>query len=204
MYKKLFHYLSATYRRPKTTALCGIITTVFFASAIPFIEFDNDVKNFLALDHPHRVMNDRLNETFGSSEMILVGVESDNAYSKETIEYIRWLKGEIEKLNWGYPVRSISGEFGLTPDEAQTLIDAVNSYEIQGREAMKSLFASPESMMSELFWEKDFSEKIAGKVKKFSVERLLQLYRFPVSEIKSVNNTDFIRGEGERFVVEKL
>ncbi|HPF07331.1 MAG TPA: MMPL family transporter [Spirochaetota bacterium] len=204
MYKKLLHYLSITYRRPKLAALCGLLVTALFASAIPFIQFDNDIKNFLALDHPHRVSNDRLNEVFGSSEMILIGIESDNAYSKETVEYIRWLQGEIEKLNWGYPAKSISGELNISTDEANMLIDAVNRYEIQGKDALKTLLTNPEQMTNELFWDADFSEKIARKMKRTPVERLLQLYKFPVDEIKSVNNTDFIRGEGDKFVVEKL
>jgi len=204
MFKKILHYLFAAYRRPKLLALGGVIVTALFASAIPFIQFDNDIKNFLALDHPHRVSNDRLNEVFGSSEIILIGIESDNAYSRETLEYIRWLQGEIEKLNWGYPAKSISGELKISTDEANMLIDAVNRYEIQGKDALKSLFTNPEQMTNELFWDVEFSKKIARKMKRTSVDRLMQLYKFPVDEIKSVNNTDFIRGEGDRFVVEKL
>lgn len=204
MFKKILHHLFILYRRPKLAALCGLLVTALFASAIPFIQFDNDIKNFLALDHPHRISNDRLNEVFGSSEMILIGIESDNAYSKETVEYIRWLQGEIEKLNWGYPAKSISGELNISTDEANMLIDAVNRYEIQGKDALKILLTNPEQMTNELFWDAEFSKKIARKMKRTPVDRLLQLYKFPVDEIKSVNNTDFIRGEGDKFVVEKL
>lgn len=204
MYKKLLNYLTIIYKKPKLVALCGVLITALFASAIPFIQFDNDIKNFLALDHPHRISNDRLNEVFGSSEMILIGIESDNAYSKETVEYIRWLQSEIEKLNWGYPAKSISGELKISTDEANMLVDAVNRYEIQGKDALKALLTNPEQMTNELFWDAEFSKKIARKMKRTSVDRLLQLYRFPVDEIKSVNNTDFIRGEGDKFVVEKL
>jgi hypothetical protein len=204
MYKRLISILAVLYKKPLPVAASGVGITVIFLLAIPFIKFDNDIKNFLAVDHPHRIFHDRYDSVFKSSEMILIGVESDNAYSKETVEYIKWLKGEIEKLNWGFPAQSLSGELDLSSDEAGKLIDAVNQYEIQGKDALKSLLTDPERMNSELFWDIDFAKKVAGRVSKTGIEKVLRLYRFPVDDIKSVVSTDYVRGEGDKFVVEKL
>ena len=135
--------LSKMYKHPVILAVTGIVITALFSAAIPFIKFDNDIKNFLALDHPHRVINDRFDGIFGTSEMIIIGVESDNAYSKETIEYIKWLQGEIEKLNWGYPSKSISSELKLSTDETAKLIEAINQKEVFGKDALKELFNNP-------------------------------------------------------------
>lgn len=204
MYKRFLSLLAELYKKPRTVALSGIAVTVMFLLAIPFVKFDNDIKNFLATDHPHRIFHERYDGIFRSSEMILIGVESGNAYSKETVEYIKWLKGEIEKLNWSFPARSLSAELNLSADETGKLIDALNQYEIQGIDALKSLFASPERMNSELFWDIKFAKKVAGIVSKAGIEKVMRLYRFPVDNIKSVVSTDYVRGQGDRFVVEKL
>lgn len=204
MYKKILSLLLTLYKKPKAVALAGIMITVIFALAIPFIQFDNDIKNFLALDHPHRKANERLDSEFKSSEIIIIGVESDDAFSKETIDYIKWLQGEIDKLNYSFPKENIAHELQISPEEADLVINAINQNELQGIDFLQSLLTNPERMNSELFWDMEFSKKIAKKVKKSSISKLLQLYKLPVAEIKSVTNTDFIRGEKDKFIVEKL
>lgn len=204
MYNKILVLLSRLYRKPLPVAIAGIVITALFGAAIPFVKFDNDIKNFMAPDHPHRVFMDHYDSVFSSSEMIIIGVESKNAYSNETIEYIKFLRSEIEKLNWAFPARSLSAELDLTVEESGRLIDAINQYEIQGRDVLKALLESPERMNAELFWDISFAKKIADKVSNRGIDRVLSLYRFPVSGIKSVISTDYIRGEKDKFVVEKL
>lgn len=204
MNSKFLSVFSAVFRRPLAVSLCGLIITLFFAAAIPHIKFDNDIKNFLSLDHPHRVALEYYDGIFGTSEMIFIGVESGNAFSTGTVEYVKWLSSEIEKLNWGFPAGSISSELGFTTDEANRLIDIINQNEVYGHDALTALLSDPEGMTSRLFIEPEFAGKIASAAKRVSPERILQLYRFPADEIRSVLNTDYIRGEGSRFVVEKL
>nr|HPJ39084.1 MMPL family transporter [Spirochaetota bacterium] len=204
MYDRLLSLLSVLYKKPLAVSLCGLIITALFTLAIPYIKFDNDVKNFLPGNHPHRAAHNRLDDVFGSSEIIIIGVESKNAFSKETVEYIKWLTGKIEILNRDFPVQNISRELSLTREEAKKLIAAINENELLGKEALKSLLESPERMSEELFWEEGFAKKIAERVSRVSIDSLLNYYRLPVDEVKSVNNTDYIRGEGERFVVESL
>lgn len=170
MYHKFLMLLSGLYKKPVPLAISGLVITALFAAAIPFIKFDNDIKNFMAPDHPHRVFMDHYDSIFSSSEMIIIGVESKNAYSKETVEYIKFLKSEIEKLNWGFPAMSLSAELDLTPEEAGRLIDAVNQYEIQGKDVLKELLANPERMNAELFWDINFAKKVAGKVSKAGID----------------------------------
>jgi len=204
MYNRFLSLLTGLYRKPVPVALCGLVITGLFAAAIPFIKFDNDIKNFLAPDHPHRVFLNTYDRIFGPSEMIFIGIESENAYSVQTMEYVKWLKGEIEKLNWSFPAQSLSSELGLSLDESGMLIDAINQYEIQGDDALKSLLESPERMNAELFWDMDFSRRVAAGVSRSGVDRVMQLYRFPVDSIKAATSIDYIRGEGDRFIVEKL
>ena len=204
MHGRILALLTSLYKKPVQLTVCGMALTALFACAIPFIKFDNDIKNFMAPDHPHRVFMDHYDSVFSSSEMIIIGVESEDAYSRETVEYIKFLKTEIEKLNWGFPARSLSSELGLTPDEAGMLINAVNQYEIQGKDILKELFGSPERMNAELFWDINFANKVAGKVSRAGIERVLALYKFPAAGIRSVISTDYIRGENDKFVIEKL
>jgi predicted RND superfamily exporter protein len=182
MYKKILSLLLTLYKKPKAVALAGIMITMIFALAIPFIQFDNDIKNFLALDHPHRKANERLDSEFKSSEIIIIGVESDDAFSKETIDYIKWLQGEIDKLNYSFPKENIAHELQISPEEADLVINAINQNELQGIDSLQSLLTNPERMNSELFWDMEFSKKIAKKVKKSSISKLLQLYKLPVAE----------------------
>jgi hydrophobe/amphiphile efflux-3 (HAE3) family protein len=136
--------------------------------------------------------------------MIFIGVESKNAYSAETLEYIKWIKGMVEKLNWSFPAENISRELGLTNDESLKLIEIVNQNEVRGEEELKSLLQNPERLNIEMFVEVDTAKKISSAVAKVSVERVLELYKLPVNDIKSVLNIDYIRGEGDKFVVDKL
>ncbi len=202
--KKLIEFFPVIYRRPLLLAAAGIIITLLFAIAVPFVKFDNDIKNFLAVDHPHRLNHDKFDAIFGSSEMIIIGIESKNAFSMQTLDYMQWLQGEIEKLNWNFPDNCISRELDLTTEESAKIIEAVNRNEVYGKDALKEFFANPERMSMEMGWDREFSSKVSRRVRGVSVERLLQLYRFPVYEIKSVLNTDYIKGEGDRFSVEKL
>lgn len=204
MYNRILSILSKVYKKPRITALCGIVITLLFLMAIPYIKFDNDIKNFLSLDHPHRIAFDYYDGVFGTSQMIFIGIESENAYSKDTLEYIKNLQGMIEKVNWAFPAGNISQELALTGDEAAQLIDVVNQNEIFGKDELKSLLEDSGRLNSEAFIETELSEKISAAVKKVSIERVLELYKFPVSDIKSVLNIDYIRGEGDKFVVDKL
>lgn len=204
MYTRLLSLFSLIYKKPLIVTVGGLLITVMFALAIPYVQFDNDVKNFLSADHPHRAAHARLDDVFGSSEIIIIGIESKNAFSKETVEYVKWLTGEIETLNKNFPVSNIAREMSLTREEAGKLISAINENELMGRDALKSLLQSPERMTEELFWDSNFAKKVAERVDDISIDRLLMLYRLPVDEVKSVINTDYILGEGDRFVVERL
>jgi len=204
MYNRLLNLLSIMYKKPGQTAVAGIVITILFLIAIPYIKFDNDIKNFLSVSHPQRVALDRYDGIFGTSQMIFIGIESKNAYSKETLEYIKWLKGMVDKLNWSFPAENMSRELKLTIEESGKLIDIVNQNEVQGKDALKSLLVSPERLNSELFLDMDTAKKISQAVSKAKIERVLELYKLPVDDIKSVLNIDYIRGEGDKFVVDKL
>ena len=94
MHGRILALLTSLYKKPVQLTVCGMALTALFACAIPFIKFDNDIKNFMAPDHPHRVFMDHYDSVFSSSEMIIIGVESEDAYSRETVEYIKFLKTE--------------------------------------------------------------------------------------------------------------
>jgi len=204
MYNRLLSILSILYKKPRVTALSGVVITLMFLIAIPYIKFDNDIKNFLAVDHPHRVALDHYDAVFGTSQMIFIGVESKNAYSKETLEYIKWIKGMVEKLNWSFPAENISRELRLTIDESVKLIEIVNQNEVRGKDELKSLLASPDRLSSEMFLDADTAKRISSAVSKVKFDRVLELYKLPVNDIKSVLNIDYVRGEGDKFVVDKL
>lgn len=77
--------------------IVGMITAVFML-ALPSFRIDLDVRGNFSKDDETIIMWDYVNKIFESPEAILlVSVNSDNAYSNDTIEYVNKLHTIIEK-----------------------------------------------------------------------------------------------------------
>ncbi|MGM0501274.1 MAG: efflux RND transporter permease subunit [Bacillota bacterium] len=76
------------------------IVTIFFAVQLPQIEINNAVKIFLPEDHPSKVANNKMEETYGSSDVIAVAVKSkrNKLLSAANIEKIDQLTKSLENL----------------------------------------------------------------------------------------------------------
>jgi hydrophobe/amphiphile efflux-3 (HAE3) family protein len=85
-------------RFPKITiAICLSITAVF-ATQLPKLVVDASIKGQFPQDFPARLEMDALEEQFGGSEIVLLGIEADNIYTRETLELIQRLTETIEEF----------------------------------------------------------------------------------------------------------
>jgi len=63
--------------RPKVVLLVAALLTVFFAVMFVRIDIDTDPENMLPADAPVRLRNADMRETFGTGDMIVVGLFAD-------------------------------------------------------------------------------------------------------------------------------
>lgn len=93
---------------PRITAVILIAITAFWIYAIPKIKIDPDMLNYLPKKDPDVIFFKKVGEKFGSNYISLVGIESDDIFSYETLSTIRKLTEEFEKLSEVYQVTSLS------------------------------------------------------------------------------------------------
>jgi uncharacterized protein len=101
------------------------------------VDYDDDVIRFLPVDDPEVVRLEEITEKFGSTNIVLIGVETDNLYTKERLQYVRGLTDALKSVPLVEHVTSVShltvpqGAEGLTkvipdpiPDDPKALEDA--------------------------------------------------------------------------------
>jgi uncharacterized protein len=84
---------------PKTTiTICFLITAVF-ATQLPKLTIDASIKGHFPPNFPAKLDLDRLEENFGGSEIVLLGIEAENLYTPEALAVIQRLTEEIEDFD---------------------------------------------------------------------------------------------------------
>ena len=84
------------------------------------VEYDDDVIRFLPADDPEVQRLEEITEKFGSTNIVLVGVESDDLFTRDRLLYVRGLTEALKAVRLVEHVTSIShlsvpkGEIGLT------------------------------------------------------------------------------------------
>ncbi|MFW6250446.1 MAG: efflux RND transporter permease subunit [Alkalispirochaetaceae bacterium] len=84
--------------------------TVFFAFQLPKAQLDNDVLSFVPADHPDKVAMDEVEETFGTTVSMTVGIEfpRGSIFTAEAVELVRTLTSEFEELENAESVTSMT------------------------------------------------------------------------------------------------
>ncbi|OQY07412.1 MAG: hypothetical protein B6I28_05610 [Fusobacteriia bacterium 4572_132] len=77
-----------------------LVITVFFGTQVPKLRINNEVDIFLPDDHPSIVAKNKMEEEYGSSEIIAVAinVKKDNILTIKNIKMIKDITKEIEDL----------------------------------------------------------------------------------------------------------
>ncbi len=99
---KLFEYMQhfakyiTTY--PKIVIAVGLLITAMFATQLPKLRVDASIKGNFPPNFPAKLAIDELEDIFGGSEIVLLGIESSNIYDPHTLSIIQRLSEEIEDL----------------------------------------------------------------------------------------------------------
>lgn len=85
-------------RFPKITIAICLLITAMFATQLPKLWIDASVKGNFPPNFPAKLAIDELEEIFGGSEIMLLGMEADNIYDPDTLAIIQRLSDEIEEF----------------------------------------------------------------------------------------------------------
>ncbi|MCP3854919.1 MAG: MMPL family transporter [Actinomycetia bacterium] len=116
--------------RPGRTLRAALLLTVVFAALFVRITIDTDPENMLPADSPVRVRNADLRETFGTGEMIVVGVFSEGSVvNPDSLGAAMRFHDELSMVDGVVPDTMISvrngGEAPGSPEAAAALADRI-------------------------------------------------------------------------------
>jgi predicted RND superfamily exporter protein len=141
------------YRHPAAIVLVIAAITVFFAAQLPRAEIDNNNLNFIPKTDPARVTSDYIDETFGSSLFVMVGLERKygTVFDTEFLERIKEFADRVKEIPAVDPdgvssimtvdyitsegdsivvEKLVTGEFTGTPEEAALLKQKLLSWDM--------------------------------------------------------------------------
>ncbi|MDR1073331.1 MAG: MMPL family transporter, partial [Treponema sp.] len=112
------------YGRPFVIVAVVAAITVFFAAQFPRAELDNNNTKFIPKENESRVAADYIEETFGSSVMILVGLERPygTVFDPAFLERIREYSHTIETVEFVKSVNSIMSTQYITGDADSIIV----------------------------------------------------------------------------------
>jgi predicted RND superfamily exporter protein len=173
-------FLPRLFRHPALIVLIIGIVTVFFALQIPRAELDNNNMRFVPKDDEARVTYHYIDDTFGSSLFVLVGLERQygTVFDGEFINRIRDYIDQIERdvaiigtINSIVSSDYIAGEgdaivveklipedFSGTPDETAELKRRLLSWDMYRRALLSDDFTATQVLVT-----LDISSEDAGK-----------------------------------------
>ncbi|MDH4227526.1 MAG: MMPL family transporter [Deltaproteobacteria bacterium] len=117
---KKFSLVEFSINRPKTILIIAAVLSVIFLTQFPKIKIDTNPKNMLPPSSDVRVLNDRVDKTFGLYEdMMVLGVVNDlGVVNTATLQKIKRIISEIEKIE-GVASRDVNGFTTITNVEAE-------------------------------------------------------------------------------------
>lgn len=158
------------YNKPRLILAISLILTLVFTMGIPRIKFDNDVRAMLPAGNADVEVNNyyESEELFGNSNLIFIGVESQGAYSPESLNFVRALQNKIEALNETLPVTNLAKLLGISADEAVRVREALGALgwnALSAAEVLAPLVAEPAQLASATGLDAALAAKIAAWAK---------------------------------------
>jgi uncharacterized protein len=210
MLEKFLIWTSKAFRKPWPIIALAVLVTAIFALGIPRLRFDGNIKSMLPSNNRALIIHDYYEDEnrFGASDMIFIGIDTDDAYSEKTLAYVKDLKNAIENINNTLPAQNMAALLHLSGEEGQKVIDALKGVGInEGNygETLIPLITSADQMVSTFSWDKAFASKIAKAASSVKSQKLLyDCYENPIDKTQSIVNADYIASEDDALVVKKL
>lgn len=141
---------------PKITIAICLGLTLAFATQLPKLRIDASIKSQFPHDFPARLDVDALEEQFGGSEIVLLGIQADNIYDRDVLALIQRLSDAIEEFEEVDDVMSLftANDIVGTEDgmEVSDLIETFPETDAEVNALRERMRANP------LFWNNIISE----------------------------------------------
>jgi len=163
----------------------------------------------LPADNHELLMNDYYEDEgrFGRGASVYIGVESADAFSVESLQYLRKLKNGIDALNAVLPAKNIAKALGLSVPESQKIVDAARSQGVNEQSFVTIFFPilkDPEQASKTFAWDQAFAKKVTHAIRTTDPSVLYQLVETPIKKIESLVDADYIANRDEALVSEKI
>lgn len=136
MFRKLSEF-SIKYR--VVVVLVFVLTAVFFASKLKFLEIDTAIKSQLPDTMPSKIRSDKIEEMFGGTEIVVVSLSTDNILNGDTLKRVKSLSKEFSKLEGVDRIMSLSETNDIRAKDGVLRIEPFLKRIPRNEEAMESL-----------------------------------------------------------------
>jgi predicted RND superfamily exporter protein len=210
MLEKFLIWTSKAYKRPLPIVVAAALVTVAFAFGIPKLKFDSTIRSMMPASNRDLVIHDYYEDEnrFGKSDMVIVGIDTEDAYSVRSLEYVKKIEDAVNGLNLRMPASNYAVLLGITEEDGAKVIDALRGVginEMNYGETLVPLITSAENLESSFGWDKAFAEKVANAAA--AVPNKMTLYEYyenPIRKTQSILSADYIANEDDSLVVKKL
>jgi predicted RND superfamily exporter protein len=122
------------FKYPWLIVAVTVCITVFFAFQLPRAELDNNNRRFIPKDDPARLVTNYIDETFGTTHFILVGLEREygTVFDREFLLRIRDYVERIEEIEIVGEVNSLMSADYITGSGDSILVEPLVSEDFSG------------------------------------------------------------------------
>jgi hypothetical protein len=207
--ERFLKWSTGCFKHPWVVLLITGLITIFLGIGVPKVKFDNDLRAMLPANNHDLMVSDYYEDenAFGHSSFNYIGVESGDAFSVESLSYLRTIKAEIEKLNQTLPAQNVAKYLGVSTSEASSLIEAAHGKGIN-EQTMQSdflpLVSDSAKAAIEFGWDAALAHRLAGAVHGVAPIKLYHVLENPIKKTQSLIDADYIVNRDDELVSEKL
>ncbi len=92
------YFIKPIINHPYLTIFVIFLVSIFLGYNIRTLKIDTEITKMLPEDHPTRLAEDAIREEFGISDMILIGLETDDIYAGDFLAKIKNLSKQLRKI----------------------------------------------------------------------------------------------------------
>ena len=104
---------------PRVVLVILLVVTGFLGFHARHVQIDFSVENLLASDDPNKAYYDEIRTLFGSDDLTVIGLLTDNVYTPAALEKIRRITAQVEKIDGVQNVISLTN----APDLIANVLD---------------------------------------------------------------------------------
>lgn len=200
---------TAVFRFKKSVAIITVLVAVFLAIQIPRLRTDNNVNAFLPVGNEDVRISDYYNSDrlFGSGDFFVVGLESDDALSRESLEYASRIKDETLKRARDLPSELTAKHLGLTTEETTLVLTKISEMGLTDQNFQTILVPAltEQKELVSIFGFTPFrAAAVAKKAKELKPRTLLDLVRNPLKKVRTLLNEEYVEYRDGELVTEDL